>query len=134
MGMGHSLAAEFTQRQYLVGGNADFEALLDSRGLQSDREETKRAKWYTIKSHRFLNAAREAARDPGVYLLCTQNHTMAACNFPGGAGPLFAFFDPNFGQYHYDAVGEFPSWYWQHVSSIPNYDLRESILFKLSRV
>lgn len=125
MGLGHSIVAELGQKKYV---NQSFVQLLANKSLIQENEKSRKAKWYTSKKKRFKNAAYDVLRSPGVYLICTQDHTMAASYFP--VNGVLAYLDPNDGQYTFDNPSEFPGWYWSHVHAY-GYDLSDSLLLKI---
>ncbi len=132
MGYGHSIAAELGQLTYENKLGDDYAAFLQSKGLNIDLEKHRKAQWNTTKKGRFRDAAQDVLRDPGVYLLCTPKHSMAACYFPSASGVKLAFFDPNDGQYNFSDINEFPGWYGTHV--VGGYkDVSDAELYKLSR-
>ena len=127
MGCGHSIVAELEQIKYV---NQSFGQLLADKNLIQENEKSRKAKWYKRKKKRFKNAAYDVLRSPGVYLICTHDHTMAASYFQGNG--VLAYLDPNDGQYTFDNPSEFPGWYWSHVHAY-QYNLSDSLLIKIGQ-
>ena len=125
MGLGYSIVAELGQKKYL---DLNFIQLLADKNLIQENEKSRKAKWYTRKKKRFMNAAYDVLRSPGVYLICTKDHSMAASYFP--VNGVLAYLDPNDGQYTFSNPTEFPGWYWSHVHAY-GYDLSDSLLLKI---
>jgi len=133
MGGAGTFAAELGQLKYLRTNVLDtevgFASLLSGKSMTELGRKTRASKWFTTKRGRFKNAAQDVLHHPGVYLICTSDHTMGACYFRGGT---LIFLDPNEGQFSFDKASEFPSFYWSQVSKM-GYDLSESILIKLGK-
>ncbi len=70
--------------------------------------------WYTHRSTKFLNTARDITRGgDGGYLLLSATHAMGVWIQDGNA----VFFDPNTGQCNPVPVAQFPECYSQHVTA-----------------
>ena len=127
VGYGLSMVSQMGQRSYVGQG---LDQLFAKKNLVVQREKWRSASWKTKKSKRFTNAAREVVNTPGVYLICTSDHTMAAAHF-ASSGSL-VYLEPNEGQYSFGTASEFPGWYYTHVVTL-GYDLADSILYKLGQ-
>jgi hypothetical protein len=133
MGLGASIVAELGQKQYLETDpdtEVGFSALLQRKNMTELGRTTRTSGWFTRKKKRFKDAAYEVVTNPGVYLICTSDHTMGVAHF--GRGPL-VFLDPNDGQYTFAQPAEFPGFYWSLVRQC-GYNLHDSILIRLGRV
>jgi len=125
LGYALSVVAQLGQRKYVAQG---FGQLLAGGSVGVQAETSRKSTLFSIKSRRFTNAANDVVQTPGIYLICTSDHTMGAARFARSSDVVFL--DPNFGQYTFVGGGEFPGWYYNHVRTA-GYNLAESLLIKL---
>ena len=125
MGGSGTFAAELGQRKYvqtnLANTEVGFAALLGEKNLAELGRTARTSKWHTTKKGRFQAAALDVLQNPGVYLICTTDHTMGAC-YPSN-GSTLSFLDPNEGQFSFDKPAEFLGFYWTQVTKM-GYDRR----------